>query len=447
MGEAQPPPYRRPPEREGRCALNGCLYIFVPSTGGDSAGAPTGITCDVWCSGDREGLNSRSRSQRRQQLRSQAITVWFSETLASPMAATRVWWLQKGALQSVAGPLPVPRDRGALTPERMLPHARIAPRPRPDLGGDEILRGVRRGRRALGEELADVPFGTDHRDLRRATSYADIAEALPQASLPPKPSSSLWRAGDTTGHPRNPTVVSASRDWRLGDTTPLCLHGGPMAAHACSPVLNSGWRMLDKQPLRLDGSMTEAATIGPQPRQHVDRRWRQGYDAPLSLVQQLDIIPEDGEPCSRPGILEDAPSSTPVRLRASRLDFDQARLEGYDGPRAVNPIKWRRGDEQPFTLDGSHASRLPRDPLQNESTWRLGDAQPWSLSGDLTPPHVRAPHTEYADDWPMGRSPTFAVRERRMAREHDELVEQLAEVRPLESRTLRVQRGERRLLD
>ena len=31
---------RKPP-------LNGCFFICVSSTGGDSAGAPTGITCDV----------------------------------------------------------------------------------------------------------------------------------------------------------------------------------------------------------------------------------------------------------------------------------------------------------------------------------------------------------------------------------------------------------------
>ena len=58
----QPPPHPQTAPREGG-PLNGCVYIFVPSTGEDSAGAPTGITCDVWCSGDREGLISRSRSR------------------------------------------------------------------------------------------------------------------------------------------------------------------------------------------------------------------------------------------------------------------------------------------------------------------------------------------------------------------------------------------------
>ena len=71
-------------------ALNGCLNICVSSTGRDSAGAPTGITCDVWCSGDREGLKSRSRSflfvfipYPPSQLHNQA-TGFFCPTTPSP---------------------------------------------------------------------------------------------------------------------------------------------------------------------------------------------------------------------------------------------------------------------------------------------------------------------------------------------------------------------------
>ena len=50
-------PHGRPPPRAAE------RLRVVSSTGEDSAGAPTGITCDVWCSGDREGLISRSRSR------------------------------------------------------------------------------------------------------------------------------------------------------------------------------------------------------------------------------------------------------------------------------------------------------------------------------------------------------------------------------------------------
>ena len=37
--------------------------IFECLVQANSAGAPTRVTCDVWCSGVREGLNSRSRSR------------------------------------------------------------------------------------------------------------------------------------------------------------------------------------------------------------------------------------------------------------------------------------------------------------------------------------------------------------------------------------------------
>ena len=53
----QPPLLVQRSRREGGPALNGCLlYICVPSTGGDSAGAPTGITTLVMC-----GVAGRTR--------------------------------------------------------------------------------------------------------------------------------------------------------------------------------------------------------------------------------------------------------------------------------------------------------------------------------------------------------------------------------------------------
>ena len=125
--------------------------------------------------------------------------------------------------------------------------------------------------------------------------------------------------------------------------------------------------------------------------------------------------------------------------------------------------EWRRGDVQPFRLDGRPEPREPLDPLKSMRMPRVtqgGDTSPWSLAGGASP-RQRALPAQHSARQPsperlvaaavdgggstlMPLQPKRATRERRVTREREDGMERLQEMRPLEEVVLNMRRGELR---
>ena len=380
------------------------------------------------------------------------------------MAGQPAWWLMKNTLTPIgADPnrTDIPRDRGALSPDKMLPHQRErldrmhappgAPPPpvHPDHAKHELFGGGRRPRRHSSDgqfEDEPPPFGVNVKYGRRRHSHDEVHkdhQDSPFARLghtyrPPLATvnESTWRAGDVLpftldGGParyddHRPNVNAS--DWRVGDNQQpmsVILHGVDQVAtprsgapsHQASPraaAFNSQWRKSDAQPLSLGPD-------DPSPRRRgqvavnnavVNSQWRQGTDEPLQLVQQ-----HDGPPMPR-------------SRRPSQDD--------------VNRSMWRDGDTQPFRMDGHEVERVMATGSLPASTWRGGDSQPFRIDGaaaQYVPPNAVINRGVAGGAEERVKN---GARERALLEHQNEVLSKMCEAPPIGQLEQRFRKNERR---
>jgi len=382
----------------------------------------------------------------------------LAHNLNAAMAGHADWHLYKNSLQSAQ----------AVVPEAVHDPFGVLKSSPTQAGGkdhakEELFGGGRRIR-ARSQEVVPYGLGAEAHQLapyharhgRRAKSEDSVTEytslQLPASGRQHQPpSNSNWRHGDeqpfsfgaepdsARGHGQRSRVVVPDRRWRESKDEPLTLDPtGPAPPVPVRAPVDSRWRRGEAEPL-------QAPSPRPQHWPCRDTKWRAGEEdyqlAPKPLQSSRDRIGSD-------------------RIEPS--------ADRHADRHPIGSQEWRRGDVQPFAIDGRQLEREPIDPKKSKMAVHKvsegGDTQPWSLSG--APPHPPhpphsgggghgGPHRDRlvaaaADAVGTGLMPALpkkAARERRVTRETAASVERLMEfnkeIKPLEEVLLNLRRGER----